>query len=115
MLQTYPTIFFTPRFQYLKYIKQNRLKDTLWKREQPAQMALPPIVTSMPPGTAIKGEGFYAELFCLPLGVVAENVSFYLFRLMCTANKLELLRDIEGKIRAHISTSVIARDAVKSV
>ena len=26
-------------------------------------MALLPIVTSMPPGTTIKGEGFYVELF----------------------------------------------------
>ena len=49
----------------LNYIKQNRLKDTLWKRERPAQMALPPIVTSMPPGTTIKGEGFYVELFLI--------------------------------------------------
>ena len=47
----------------LNYIKQNRLKDTLWKRERPAQMALPPIVTSIPPGTTIKGEGFYVKLF----------------------------------------------------
>ena len=49
----------------LNYIKQNRLKDTLWKRERPAQMALLPIVTSMPPGTTPKWEGFYVEIFLI--------------------------------------------------
>ena len=44
-------------------MKQNRLKDTLWKRERPAQMAFPNIATLMPPVTTIKGEGYYVELF----------------------------------------------------
>ena len=36
----------------------------------------PPIATSMPPGTTIKGEGYYVEFFytCLPLGVGVKNV-----------------------------------------
>ena len=46
-------------------MKQNRLKDTLWKRERPAQMAFPKIATLMPPVTTIKGEGFYVEPFLI--------------------------------------------------
>ena len=45
------------------HIKQLGLKDTLWKREWPAQMAFPPIVTSMLLITTFKGDGFYVELF----------------------------------------------------
>ena len=44
----------------LNYVKQNRLRDTFGNENK---MALPPIVTSMLPGTTIKGEGFYVELF----------------------------------------------------
>ena len=61
----------------LNYIKQNRLKDTLWKREHPAQMALPPIATSMPPWYYYQRGRFLRRAFsdtCLPLGVVVENV-----------------------------------------
>ena len=49
----------------LNYIKQLGLKDALWKREQLAQMTLPLIVTLMPAGNTIKGEGFYVNLFLI--------------------------------------------------
>ena len=38
----------------LNYIKQLGLKDTLWKREWPAQMALTTIVSLVPPSLVLK-------------------------------------------------------------
>ena len=49
----------------LNYIKQNRLKDTLWKREGPSKMALANIASLMLPGTTMKGEGFYVKPFLI--------------------------------------------------
>ena len=51
--------------QYLNYIKELGLKDTLLKRERSTQLDFPTNISLMPPISTWKGEGFYVELFLI--------------------------------------------------
>ena len=74
----------------LNYIKQNRLKDTLWKREHPAQMALPPIATSMPPWYYYQRGRFLRRAFFDMWGVVVEIVIPILIGIGTSSNYIYL-------------------------
>ena len=47
------------------YIKQLGLKDTLFKREWPAQLDCLTNISLVPPISTWKEEGFYVELFLI--------------------------------------------------